>query len=57
MQISTFFILREIQSILRSISEGNIENNYFLIGSQLYFINLICKKLEENINRQTQERK
>ena len=41
--------MREIQSILRSISEGNIENNYFLIGSQLYFINLICKKLEEKL--------
>ena len=41
--------MKEIQSILRSISEGNIENNYFLVGSQLYFINLICKKLEEKL--------
>ena len=41
--------MKEIQSILRSISKGNIENNYFLIGNQPYFINLICKKLEEKL--------
>tara|TARA_A200000113_G_scaffold3262_1_gene3548 strand:+ start:1502 stop:2509 length:1008 start_codon:yes stop_codon:yes gene_type:complete len=41
--------LKEIQSVLRSISEGKIENNYFLMGNQPYFINLICKKLEEKL--------
>tara|TARA_B100000900_G_scaffold329941_1_gene290381 strand:- start:1021 stop:2016 length:996 start_codon:yes stop_codon:yes gene_type:complete len=41
--------LREIQSLLRSISEGKIQNNYFLMGNQPYFINLICKKLEEKL--------
>tara|TARA_B100000945_G_scaffold306265_1_gene293550 strand:- start:64 stop:1071 length:1008 start_codon:yes stop_codon:yes gene_type:complete len=41
--------LREIQSVLRSISEGKVENNYFLMGNQPYFINLICKKLEEKL--------
>ena len=41
--------MKEIQSVLRSISNGNIENNYFLIGNQPYFINLICKKLEEKL--------
>tara|TARA_B100000575_G_scaffold98644_1_gene78700 strand:- start:16890 stop:17888 length:999 start_codon:yes stop_codon:yes gene_type:complete len=48
--------LKEIQSILRSISEGKIENNYFLMGNQPYFINLICKKLEEKlINKNNRE--
>ncbi|RPG57539.1 MAG: DNA polymerase III subunit delta [Flavobacteriales bacterium] len=41
--------MKEIQSVLRSISEGKIENNYFLMGNQPYFINLICKKLEEKL--------
>jgi len=41
--------LKEIQSVLRSISEGKIENNYFLMGNEPYFINLICKKLEEKL--------
>tara|TARA_B100000242_G_C42991914_1_gene460544 strand:+ start:106 stop:1107 length:1002 start_codon:yes stop_codon:yes gene_type:complete len=41
--------LKEIQSVLRSISNGDIENNYFLIGNQPYLINLICKKLEEKL--------
>ena len=41
--------MKEIQSVLRSISEGKIENNYFLTGNQPYFINLICKKLEEKL--------
>ena len=41
--------MKEIQLVLRSISEGKIENNYFLTGNQPYFINLICKKLEERL--------
>ena len=41
--------MKEIQSVLRSISNGDIENNYFLIGNQPYLINLICKKLEEKL--------
>ena len=41
--------MKEIQSVLKSISEGKIENNYFLMGNQPYFINLICKKLEEKL--------
>ena len=48
--------MKEIQSVLRSISEGNIENNYFLTGNQPYFINLVCKKLEEKlIDRNSRE--
>jgi len=48
--------LKEIQSVLRSISEGKIENNYFLMGNQPYLINLICKKLEEKlINKNNRE--
>ena len=48
--------MREIQSVLRSISEGKIENNYFLMGNQPYFINLICNKLEEKlINKNNRE--
>ena len=40
--------MKEIQSILKSISERKIHNNYFT-GNQPYFINLICKKLEEKL--------
>ena len=48
--------MKEIKSVLRSISEGNIENNYFLTGNQPYFINLVCKKLEEKlIDRNSRE--
>ena len=33
-----------------------IENNYFLTGNQPYFINLVCKKLEEKlIDRNSRE--
>tara|TARA_B100001287_G_C22668844_1_gene524195 strand:+ start:149 stop:1144 length:996 start_codon:yes stop_codon:yes gene_type:complete len=47
--------LKEIQTILRDISEGKIANNYFLMGYQPYFINLVCKKLEEKLKKVNEE--
>ena len=49
------FKLKEIQSILKSISEGKIHNNYFLMGNQPYFINLIVKLEEKLVGKNNRE--
>ncbi len=47
--------MKEIQSTLRDISDGKIANNYFLMGNQPYFINLICKMLQKKLNEVNNE--